>query len=222
MRSAVCRCLRGACRSSSRIWWMMGRNGPSRGLDRGVRVRKPGGSSCVRILCSVCQWMSYSWHAWRLLISPVRTRRRISAHASMSVYTPASCRTASDHGRDRYRTVGTALERYTFGSANRTSASAALLGRRLHPRPWSSKRWCDYFQRQRQVRLAIPWERGAELTASDRDLIGPSLQVFQQGEAQEGGHFYRCARAYAENSGDLAYAVAHRLFMDEEKRHGSD
>src|SRR5262249_31184066 len=91
-------------------------------------------SSCVRILCSVCQWMSYSWHAWRLLISPVRTRRRISAHASMSVYTPASCRTASDHGRDRYRTVGTALERYTFGSANRTSASAALLGRRLQIR----------------------------------------------------------------------------------------
>jgi hypothetical protein len=90
------------------------------------------------------------------------------------------------------------------------------------PRPWSSKRWCDYFQRQHQARLAIPWERGAELTASDRDLIGPSLQVFQQGEAQEGGHFYRCARAYAETSGDLAYAVAHRLFMDEEKRHGGD
>src|SRR6516225_1129275 len=76
--------------------------------------------------------MSYSWHAWRLLISPVRTRRRISAHASMSVYTPASCRTASDHGRDRYRTAGTALERYTSGSADRTSASAALLDRRLH------------------------------------------------------------------------------------------
>jgi len=50
----------------------------------------------------------------------------------MSVYTPASCRTASDHGRDRYRTAGTALERYTSGSADRTSASAALLDRRLH------------------------------------------------------------------------------------------
>src|SRR6516164_596017 len=110
---------------------MMGRKGPKRGLARGVRDRKPGGSSWLRILCSVCQWMPYSWHAWRLLISPVRTRRRISAHASMSVYTPASCRTASDHGRDRYRTAGTALERYTSGSADRTSASAALLDRRL-------------------------------------------------------------------------------------------
>src|SRR6516165_5951002 len=113
---------------------MMGRKGPKRGLARGVRDRKPGGSSWLRILCSVCQWMPYSWHAWRLLISPVRTRRRISAHASMSVYTPASCRTASDHGRDRYRTAGTALERYTSGSADRTSASAALLDRRLQGR----------------------------------------------------------------------------------------
>src|SRR6516225_373055 len=113
---------------------MMGRKGPKRGLARGVRDRKPGGSSWLRILCSVCQWMPYSWHAWRLLISPVRTRRRTSAHASMSVYTPASCRTASDHGRDRYRTAGTALERYTSGSADRTSASAALLDRRLHSR----------------------------------------------------------------------------------------
>jgi hypothetical protein len=90
------------------------------------------------------------------------------------------------------------------------------------PRPWSSKRWCDYFQTQRQAQLAIPWERGAGLSAADHDLIGPSLRVFQQGEAQEGGHFYRCARAYAETSHDLAYAVAHRLFMDEEKRHGGD
>src|SRR6516165_4823194 len=118
---------------------MMGRKGPKRGLARGVRDRKPGGSSWLRILCSVCQWMPYSWHAWRLLISPVRTRRRISAHASMSVYTPASCRTASDHGRDRYRTAGTALERYTSGSADRTSASAALLDRRLQEKTGKEK-----------------------------------------------------------------------------------
>jgi hypothetical protein len=60
------------------------------------------------------------------------------------------------------------------------------------------------------------------LTPAERDLIGPSLQVFQQGEAQEGRHFFRCARAYAEASGDGAYAEAHRLFMEEEKRHGRD
>jgi hypothetical protein len=70
--------------------------------------------------------------------------------------------------------------------------------------------------------LIIPWERGAELTPTELELIAPSLQVFQQGESQEGEHFYRCARAYAETSGDVDYPEAHRLFMAEERRHGSD
>ena len=46
---------------------------------------------CVRIFCSVSQWISYSAQADRLLTSPFKTRRRISAHFSMSVYTLASC-----------------------------------------------------------------------------------------------------------------------------------
>jgi hypothetical protein len=87
---------------------------------------------------------------------------------------------------------------------------------------WSSRRWCDYFHRQRVALLPIPWGHDTGLTPAERDLIAPSLQVFQQGEAQEGGHFYRCASAYALASGDLAYPEAHRLFMDEEKRHGRD
>jgi hypothetical protein len=94
--------------------------------------------------------------------------------------------------------------------------------RAARPRPWSSRRWCDYFRRQRGALLPIPWEYGAELTDAELDWIAASLQVFQQGEAQEGRHFYRCARAYAAASGDRAYAEAHRLFMEEEKRHGRD
>jgi hypothetical protein len=93
---------------------------------------------------------------------------------------------------------------------------------RSRPRPWSSRRWCDYFHRQWHRLLVIPWRGGAGLTPAERDLIVPSLRVFQQGEAQEGGHFYRCARAHAEASGDFEYAEAHRLFMGEEKRHGRD
>jgi hypothetical protein len=91
-----------------------------------------------------------------------------------------------------------------------------------HPRPWSSRRWCDYFRQQRRNLLDIPWQRGAELTTAERDLVAASLPVFQQGEAQEGGHFYRCARDHAAATGDHDYAEAHRLFMDEEKRHGRD
>jgi hypothetical protein len=90
------------------------------------------------------------------------------------------------------------------------------------PRPWSSGRWCDYFRRQRGALLLIPWERGAELTDAERDLIAPSIREFQQGEGLEGGHFFRRARSYAQTSGDLAYAEAHRLFMAEEQRHARD
>jgi hypothetical protein len=88
--------------------------------------------------------------------------------------------------------------------------------------PWPSWRWCEYFELHKELLHSIPWERGAELTSAERDLVGPSLQVFQQGEGQDGGHFFRCACEYAESSGDLDYAEAHRLFMNEEMRHGRD
>jgi hypothetical protein len=90
------------------------------------------------------------------------------------------------------------------------------------PRPWSSRRWCDYFHRQWHQLLTVPWRRGAELTPGERDLIAPSLAEFQQGEGLDGGHFFRCVRAYADRSGDRDYAEAHRMFMAEEKRHARD
>ena len=77
MRSAVCRCFFGAWRSASRIWWMTGRNGPSRGLARGTLGRKGGGSADARIFLRVCQWRSYSRHASRLVISPKTARNHI-------------------------------------------------------------------------------------------------------------------------------------------------
>jgi hypothetical protein len=95
-------------------------------------------------------------------------------------------------------------------------------GPRPRPQPWSSRRWCEYFHRQWHRLLVIPWRLGAGLTPAERDLIAPSLRVFQQGEAQEGGHLYRCATAHAQASGDIEYAEAYRLFMAEEKRHGRD
>jgi hypothetical protein len=93
---------------------------------------------------------------------------------------------------------------------------------RPRPRPWSSRRWCEHFHRQWHRLLTIPWRRGPELQASQYDLIAFSLAEFQQGEGHDGGHFFRCARAYAQASGDLEYAEAHRLFMAEEKRHARD
>lgn len=85
--------------------------------------------------------------------------------------------------------------------------------------PWSSGRWCQYFREQRRQRLVIPWERGAELSQAEHDLIIDSLREFQQGEGLEGSHFFRCVRAWAESSRDFEYVEAHRLFMAEEQGH---
>ncbi len=89
-------------------------------------------------------------------------------------------------------------------------------------RPWSAQRWRAYFLRQQNTLLAIPWERGSQLTPEERALVAPSLREFQQGEGLEGGHFFACVAAYGKEEGDMDYVEAHRLFMAEEKRHARD
>jgi hypothetical protein len=87
---------------------------------------------------------------------------------------------------------------------------------------WSWKRWAAYFRRNAETLLPIAWQLGMELTEKERQTLLPSLQEFQQGEGQEGGHFFRCVRRYAEQTGEGDYVEAHRLFMAEEKRHAAD
>src|SRR5579859_7668596 len=113
---------------------MMGKNGPRVGLARGDFERNPGGSVWDRIFCKVCQWRSYSRQASRLLISPVRTRRRISTQCSMLVYTPGLLPFGGETSLTifQHKQAEAQLERYTSRSARRTPAGAALLDRRLH------------------------------------------------------------------------------------------
>jgi hypothetical protein len=92
----------------------------------------------------------------------------------------------------------------------------------LSPSSASSRRWIRYFRRNAGALLAIPWGAGPALTAAERAAVLPSLREFQRGESLEGGHFFRVAREHAERSGDADYVEAHRLFMAEERRHGSD
>ena len=88
--------------------------------------------------------------------------------------------------------------------------------------PSSSRRWIAHFHRNAQELLALPWSAPPILTPAERAAVLPSLREFQQGEALEAGHFFRAARAHAEHVGDPDYALAHRLFMAEEQRHGRD
>src|SRR5262249_51331901 len=94
---------------------------------------------------SVSQWMSYSRQASRLLISPVSTRRRISAHWSMSAYTSVlpgcGCRWSS-HGPQ-------------YGSA-RLCASRLLRRWSAAPAPHFYSGVCT--KANRKNKLGIGWE----------------------------------------------------------------
>jgi hypothetical protein len=83
----------------------------------------------------------------------------------------------------------------------------------------SSRGWCDYFRHNAEHLLAIPWERGAELTEAERDAVAASLQAFQLGESSTGRHFLRCAAEYGQRTGDQEYLEAVQCFLAEEHRH---
>ena len=90
------------------------------------------------------------------------------------------------------------------------------------PSPSSSADWCAYFRANARSLLAIPWERGAEISDSERRAIVESVLGFQLGESSEGRHLVRCAEEYALRAGDPHYLEAVRLFIREEQRHARD
>ena len=86
----------------------------------------------------------------------------------------------------------------------------------------SSLHWREYYERNANSLLDIPWELGAELTDDERRSIASSVQGFQAGESSEGRHLFRYAKAYAEEAGDQDYLEAIKLFIAEEQRHARD
>lgn len=86
----------------------------------------------------------------------------------------------------------------------------------------SSSDWLHHFERNAERLLPIPWERGAELTATEARAIAGSVAEFQRGESGEGRRLTRYAEAYALAIGDGDYPAAIRLFIREEQRHARD
>ena len=75
--------------------------------------------------------------------------------------------------------------------------------------------WLNYFERNREDRLHIPWELGIELDAALRRPLVHSLQRFQIGESGEGRHL----RAHAAATADADFAATMDLFIKEEQTH---
>lgn len=86
----------------------------------------------------------------------------------------------------------------------------------------SSRAWRNYFENNARTLMAIPWDRGAELTDEEKGDVVRSIREFQLGESSEGRHLFRYAKEHAERTGDPDYLEAVRLFIAEEQRHGRD
>ncbi|MBS1716884.1 MAG: ferritin-like domain-containing protein [Armatimonadetes bacterium] len=87
---------------------------------------------------------------------------------------------------------------------------------------WDSAAWVTYYESNAKNLGVIPWERGGELSTEERASIAASVQDFQLGESSEGLHLQRCAKEWAEKTGDRDYPEAIRLFTKEEQRHASN
>ncbi len=75
--------------------------------------------------------------------------------------------------------------------------------------------WLDYFERNRNNRRSVPWERGIDIDPPVRAPLIRSLQRFQLGESGEG----RKLRRHAAATGDPIYVAAIAMFIQEEQEH---
>jgi hypothetical protein len=100
----------------------------------------------------------------------------------------------------------------------------ALTGGYPNPLPLAapSLNWLQYFYKNREHLLLIPWNSQYQLTAQEKTVIAYSIQKFQLGESSEGAHLMKLARAYAEQVGDPHWVEVVKLFIGEEQRHAKD
>jgi len=92
----------------------------------------------------------------------------------------------------------------------------------LEPRPWTSEKWCEYFQENDRRFSNIPWEAGVTIDKDERQAIASSIREFQAGENSEGNHLTQKSAEHARQVGDFAYVRAIRFLIGEEQRHARD
>ncbi len=109
--------------------------------------------------------------------------------------------------------------------ANRSAETPSAETPSVEPRSLealTSARWHEHYLGNAVRRLRVPWERGAELSAREREAVGRSLSAWQLGETSDGRHLRAAARRYAERQGDPHFLAAVDLFIREEQRHGAE
>ncbi len=86
----------------------------------------------------------------------------------------------------------------------------------------TSAQWHEHYHKNAAALLDVPWDLGAEITASERRSVGKSLSAWQLGGTSDGRHLMKAARRYGEQQDDPFFSAAVGLFIEEEQRHGAD
>lgn len=81
--------------------------------------------------------------------------------------------------------------------------------------------WVAYFEENNRHRLEIDFTREPELCEWEKQLIFPSIQSFQKGEASEGRFLLQCAERYARRNSAPEYLEAMQWFVREENWHSA-
>lgn len=81
--------------------------------------------------------------------------------------------------------------------------------------------WVAYFQENKKNRLQIDFSKECGLSEREKQLIFPSIQRFQLGEASEGHFLLKCAKRYAKRMNAPEYPKAIKWFICEENRHSA-
>lgn len=84
-----------------------------------------------------------------------------------------------------------------------------------------SHEWIAYFESNQWDPDNLVEHKDVELSRRAKRAIARSIQIFQLGESGEGKHFLKCARHWAEQTGDFEYVRALELFIREEQRHAA-
>lgn len=84
---------------------------------------------------------------------------------------------------------------------------------------WTSTQWREYFAGNLEGASLLTCQTRVTLSLHERQAIIKSIQAFQLGESSEGLHLYHRAVEYGQQTGDVQYVEAIKLFIREEQRH---
>ncbi len=194
-----------------------------------VRARNPAAQ--VRFADTICQPTRERQQALERLLYKVdamvvgggknsnNTRQLVERcrAANVPVWHVQDAAGLADCGLDGHQVVG--LTAGTSTPDETIDAVYATLRRLPSGVPSTSRQWVRHFRANADTPVDIPWDDPRRLSATERQAVLRSIQIFQLGESGGGSRLLRAAESDCRRTGDRHYVKALRLFIREEQHH---